>query len=76
MQSIDDLARAITELEPADRQALMDRLAHLNVQPGRENRRETKIQAMEEAMNDQLFLADLCEVMEDFGYVDAEEAPA
>ena len=75
MQSIDDLARAITELEPADRQALMDRLAHLNVQPGRRDRRETKIQAMEEAMNDRLFLADLCEVMEDFGYVDAEEAP-
>lgn len=31
------------------------------------------LEAMREAMNDELFLADLREVMEDFRYVDSEE---
>lgn len=73
MQSIDDIARAITELEPADRQALMDRLAQLNAQAESNGQSQSKIQAIEEAMNDELFLADLREVMEDFSHVDAEE---
>ncbi|MDX2043464.1 MAG: antitoxin family protein [Acidobacteriota bacterium] len=33
---------------------------------------ETKLDAMREAMNDPLFLADLREVAEDFQHVDAE----
>jgi hypothetical protein len=32
-----------------------------------------KLEAMQEAMNDELFLADLREVMQDFRYVDSEE---
>ena len=74
MQSINDIARAITELEPAERQTLMDRLMQLNAQADGQN--QSRIQAIEDAMNDELFLADLREVMEDFSHVDAEETPA
>ena len=70
MQSIDDIARAITELEPAERQALMDRLAQLDAQADSNGQSQSKIQAIEAAMNDELFLADLREVMEDFRHVD------
>jgi len=76
MQSIDELARAITELEPAERQALMDRLGQLNAQAEGDGVTESKLQAIEDAMNDELFLADLREVMEDFSHVDAEETAA
>lgn len=34
MQSIDDLACVITNLEPADQQALLDKVAQLNFQKG------------------------------------------
>ncbi len=76
MQSIDDIARAITELEPAERQTLMDRLVQLNAQADSNGQNQSRIQAIEDAMNDELFLADLREVMEDFSHVDAEETPA
>lgn len=76
MQSIDDIARAITELEPAERQALMDRLVQLNAQADSNGQNQSRIQAIEDAMNDELFLADLREVMDDFSHVDAEETPA
>jgi hypothetical protein len=73
MQSIDELARAITELDPSDRRALLDKLAQMNPQIG-EN--DTRFAFMQEAMKDELFLGDLREVMEDFRYVDSEETPA
>ena len=76
MQSIDDIAHAITELEPAERQTLMDRLGQLNAQADGDSATQSKLQAIEDAMSDELFLADLCEVMEDFSHVDAEETPA
>ncbi len=76
MQSINDIARAITELEPAERQTLMDRLVQLNAQADSNGQNQSRIQAIEDAMNDELFLADLREVMEDFSHVDAEETPA
>jgi len=34
MQSIDDLANVITELEPSEQQALLDKVAQLNFQKG------------------------------------------
>jgi hypothetical protein len=34
MQSIDDLANVITELDPSKQQALLDRVAQLNFQKG------------------------------------------
>jgi hypothetical protein len=34
MQSIDELARTITELPPSEQQALLDRVAQLNFQKG------------------------------------------
>jgi hypothetical protein len=34
MQSIDDLAREITSLEPSEQQTLIDRVAQLNFQKG------------------------------------------
>jgi hypothetical protein len=34
MQSIDDLAREITALDPMEQQALIDKVAQLNVQKG------------------------------------------
>jgi hypothetical protein len=34
MQSIDDLAREITSLDPAEQQALIDKVAQLNFQKG------------------------------------------
>jgi len=76
MQSIDDIARAITELQPAERHALMDRLAQLNAEGDNNGQSQAKIQAIEDAMSDELFLADLREVMEDFSHVDAEETSA
>lgn len=44
--------------------------------PRRKEQHEAKVVAMQEAMCDQLFLADLRETMEDFRHTDAEEAPA
>jgi len=41
-----------------------------------EQERENKFTAMQEAMNDELFLADLSETMADFHHADAEETPA
>jgi len=76
MQSIDDIAHAITELEPAERQTLMDRLGQLNALADGDCATQSKRQAIEDAMSDELFLADLREVMEDFSHVDAEETPA
>ena len=76
MQSIDDIARAITELAPAERHALMDRLAQLDAEGDTNGQSQAKIQAVEDAMSDELFLADLREVMDDFSHVDAEETPA
>lgn len=37
---------------------------------------EAKLAAMSEAANDELFLADLRETMEDFAHADAEDWPA
>lgn len=34
MQSVDELARAITSLEPSEQQALIDKVAQLNFQKG------------------------------------------
>jgi hypothetical protein len=34
MQSVDDLARAITSLEPSEQRALIDKVAQLNFQRG------------------------------------------
>jgi hypothetical protein len=68
MKSIDDLALGITELDPSDRQALLDSVAKLNTQQAPDNGAEVRFQAMQEAMNDELFLADLGEVMADFRY--------
>jgi hypothetical protein len=70
MRSIDDIARAITELELGERRALMDRLPQLDAQADGNGQRQSKIQAIEAAMNDELFLADLREVMEDFSHAD------
>ena len=50
----------------------MERLAQVDAQGASER----KVQAIAEAMNDELFLADLREVMEDFSHVDAEETAA
>jgi len=68
MRSIDDLARAITELDPSDRQALLDRVAKLDCPKSEDNGADIKFQAMQEAANDELFLADLSEVMDDFHF--------
>jgi len=76
MQSIEELARVITELDPSDQQALLDKVAQLNTQKARDNGANTSFDVMPEAMKDELFLADLREVMEDFRHVDAEETPA
>ncbi|HEV8587609.1 MAG TPA: hypothetical protein VGQ72_01940 [Pyrinomonadaceae bacterium] len=72
MQSIDDLARAITELDPSEQQALMERISKLNSQKDANNGMDARLKAMQEAMKDELFLADLREVMDDFRYVDSE----
>jgi hypothetical protein len=76
MQSIDELARVITGLDASDQQALLDRVAQLNVQRAEDDGADARFQAMQEAMKDELFLADLREVMEDFHHVDAEESLA
>jgi hypothetical protein len=76
MQSIDELARVITEFDASDQQALLDKVTQLNIQNARGNGANTRFVVMQEAMKDELFLADLREVMEDFHHVDAEESLA
>jgi hypothetical protein len=76
MQSIEELAHVITELDPADQQVLLDKVAQLNIQRAPNNGADNRFEVMQEAMRDELFLADLREVMEDFRHVDAEETPA
>lgn len=73
MQSVDELARAITQLDPSDQQALLDKVVQLNVEKAGDDGVDSRFHVMQEAMNDKLFLADLREVMEDFGHADAEE---
>ena len=72
MQSIDELARAITELDPSEQQALMEKVSKLNGES--DPIKEPRLELMQEAMKDELFLADLHEVMDDFRYVDSEAA--
>jgi hypothetical protein len=76
MQSIDELARVITQLDPSDQQALSDKVAQLNIQEASDDGEDSRFQVMHEAMKDELFLADLREVMEDFRQVDADESLA
>jgi hypothetical protein len=76
MQSIDDLAREITSLPRAAQEALIEKVGQLNLQKGVDDLTGPKIAAMQQAMSDELFLADLREVMEDFRDVDAEEVLA
>ena len=54
----------------------MDRLGQLNAQAEGEGVTQSKLQAIEDAMSDKLFLADLREVMDDLSHVDAEEPTA
>ena len=72
MQSIDDLAHIITELDPSEQQALMEKVSKLNGE--RDPIKDPRLELMQEAMKDELFLADLHEVMDDFRYVDSEAA--
>jgi hypothetical protein len=76
MQSIDELAHVITQLEPSDQRALLDRVAQLNVEKIGDDGGDARFLVMREAMKDDMFVADLREVMEDFSHVDAEETPA
>jgi predicted DNA-binding antitoxin AbrB/MazE fold protein len=43
--------------------------------PRHKQQHDAKFTAMQEAMNDELFLTDLRETMEDFRHIDAEETP-
>jgi hypothetical protein len=76
MQSIDELARAITDLDPSERQALMEKVSKLNSENDRNNGTDARLALMQDAMTDELFLADLREVMDDFRHVDSEETVA
>jgi hypothetical protein len=76
MQSIDELAHIITELDPSEQQALMEKISKLNSENDRNNGMDARLELMQEAMKDELFLADLREVMDDFRHVDAEEPAA
>jgi hypothetical protein len=74
MQSIDELADAINNLDPSEQQALMEKVSKLNSENDRNDGTDARLELMQEAMRDELFLADLRDVMEDFRYVDSEEA--
>jgi hypothetical protein len=74
MQSIDELARTITQLNPSEQQALMEKVSKLNGETDRNDGMDARLVLMQEAMKDELFLADLHEVMDDFRYVDSEAA--
>ena len=76
MQSIDELARTITQLDPSEQQALMEKVSELNRENDSNNGMDARLVLMQEAMKDELFLADLREVMDDFRHVDSEETPA
>jgi hypothetical protein len=76
MQSIDELAHAITELDPSEQKALMEKVSKLNSENDRNIGTDTLLGLMQEAMKDELFLADLREAMDDFRYVDSEETAA
>lgn len=72
MHSIDELARTITQLDPSEQQALMEKVSELNRKNDPNNGTDARLVVMQEAMKDELFLADLREVMDDFRYVDSE----
>ncbi|HMH45558.1 MAG TPA: hypothetical protein VK557_18865 [Pyrinomonadaceae bacterium] len=72
MQSIDELARTITQLDPSEQQALMEKVSELNRENDPNTGTDARLVLMQEAMKDELFLADLQEVMDDFRYVDSE----
>ncbi|MDX6559747.1 MAG: hypothetical protein QOF72_2796 [Blastocatellia bacterium] len=76
MQSIDELARTITLLDPSEQQALMEKVSELNRENDSNNGMDARLVLMQEAMKDELFLADLRDVREDFRHIDAEETPA
>ena len=70
MQSIDELAHIITKLDPSEQQALMEKVSKLN---GKSDPiKDPRLELMQEAMKDELFLADLHEVMDDFRDADAQ----
>jgi hypothetical protein len=74
MQSIDELARTITQLDPSEQQALMEKVSRLNSEIDRSIGTDARLALMQEAMKDELFLEDLHEVMDDFRHVDSEAA--
>ncbi|HXI25007.1 MAG TPA: hypothetical protein VNG71_14180 [Pyrinomonadaceae bacterium] len=76
MQSIDELARTITQLNPSEQQALMEKVSKLNRETDRNDEMDARLVLMQEAMKDELFLADLHEVMDDYRYVDSEGTTA
>ncbi|HBB98454.1 MAG TPA: hypothetical protein DC054_23985 [Blastocatellia bacterium] len=76
MQSIDELARTITQLDPSEQQALMEKVSELNRENEPNNGTDARLALMQEAMEDELFLADLHEVMDDFRYIDSEGTAA
>jgi hypothetical protein len=66
----------ITALDESDQQVLLDKVAQISIQKAGDNGTDPRFQVMQDAMKDDLFLADLREVMEDFRHVDAEETAA
>ena len=54
----------------------MEKVSKLNSKNDRTNGTDTRVELMQEAMKDELFLADLHEVMDDFRHVDAGEPAA
>ena len=72
MRSIDEIAKAINSLTPVERRTLMEQILEGSL----EDSDEQKMRAIQDAMKDELFLADLHEVMDDFSQVDAEDAAA
>ena len=68
MQSIEEIAEAINSLTPIEMRRLMEQIS----EGGLEDSDEQKLRAIQDAMKDELFLADLHEVMDDFSHVDGE----
>jgi hypothetical protein len=72
--SLEQVARLAEQLSPADKLALVERLAReLRVRAGSD---DEKLLLMREAAADEMFLADLREVADDFKHADEDEHTA
>ena len=74
MSSLERVLEEARKLPPEEHRQLVARLLEEGAAPGTA-RQDERLEAMREAAGDELFLADLTAVMEDFSHVDRDACP-